>query len=280
MKILIQPKFLEHGYLSSMLRSLLNSAKLEKKLDNNVLTHIATILANEAKSGDIYEKLFNTDDYLISWEGRTLHSKDLASFVLMDNNFARGYFARSPGRTAMSDTTNCGGVPLLLEGSKRLYNRTYSSWLDEWDDNKKLDIFLPAQLASYTLTNLGEYEQAEKYGLLVYHKFNVQIRDEIIVELRNRVGHWNQPNAKMVKAVEDDTEEMKEVIEIYNKSSYRMRNMVLRGWCWNEICRSSSMICDWNNWDEMPPKISDLAGLQPKAAGGQSGAEKFLGIKL
>ena len=278
MKLNIGPAYFEHGYLSSMLRTLLSKGSV-KKLENQVLTHIASTLAVLAHEQDIYELLFNDEDRVIKRDNTSIHTKDLAAFVLMDNQFTRGYFSKTAGRNAMSDTTNCSGVPLLLEGSKRLFKKNYMSWLDEWEDKKRLDVFLPSHLASYTLSSEG-WEQAEKLGLLVFHRYKVNIRPEIVIELQQRLGNFNTPNPKMLDALEEDTSEMREVLRLYNRASYRMRNMILRGWCWNEVCRNSSMICDWNDWDNIPSKLDQLAGLQPLAATGLDPYEKFLGIKL
>ena len=279
MRINAGPSYLKHGYLSSMLHTLYNKGKITK-LENNTLTHIATILAKLAREHDIYQLLFEDKDQVLEIDGREFHTKDLAAFVLMDHTFTRGYFAKTAGSRAMSDTTNSSGVPLLLEGSKRLFNTSYMSWLTKMS-RKELDMFMPAQLNSFELDGNGDLVQAEKYGLLVYYNNNINIRPELIVELRNRVPKWDSvPNPKMVKVLKEDDEELEEVIRIYNNSTYRMRNMVLRGWCWNKVCRSDSMITNWVNWDNPPVAISDFAGLQPKAAAGLDVYEKFLGIKL
>jgi hypothetical protein len=280
MRINVQPKYLEHGYLSSLLYTLYNKGKITK-LENNTLTHIATILARLARDYDLYQLLFEDEDQVLEVEKRHIHSKDLAAFVLMDHTFTRGYFAKTAGRSAMSDTTNSSGIPLLFEGSKRLFNTSYMSWLNKMS-YKQLDMFLPAQLNSYELNQDGEIVRAEKYGLLVYHNNNIEFDAEVIATLRSRVNKWdsNPTPAQIKVGKEDEDEELLRVIEIYNKSSYRMRNMVLQGWCWNKVCRSSYMITNWNDWDAEPIRIDELAGLQPKAAGRQVGIEKFLGIKL
>lgn len=279
MKFNLQPRYLEQGYLSSMLHTLYNKGKIQK-LENNTLTHIASMLARLARDYPLYELLFEDENQTLEVDNKTIQSKDLAAFVLMDHTFTRGYFAKTAGRTAMSDTTNCSGVPLLLEGSKRLFNTSYMSWLDKMS-YKQLDLFLPAHLNSYEINNDGELVRAEKYGLLTYYTNNVTFRPEVIAKLRARVNKWDSSvNPAMAKGWEDDDGEMEEVLKIYNNSSYRMRNMVLQGWCWNKICRSSSMITNWNDWDADPIRVDDLAGLQPKAAAGQVGFEKFLGIKL
>ena len=292
MKFNLQPKYLEKGYLSSMLHTLLNKGKVDK-LENGNLTQLATILASFAHSYDPYKLLFEDDNQEMVYGKQNkyvINTKDLASFVLMDHMFTRGYFSKTAGRNAMSDTSNCQGVPLLFEGCKRLYNIKYSSWLkgvdlSDREQAVRVDIWLPAQLGTYSITSEG-WEPGTKHGLLAFTHNKVSLTDEIIQELRTLVPNWETAvSPRMIKINEEELLEsnpdLVRAVQIYNNSTHKMRNMILRGWVWSEVCRNSSMICDWNNWDEMPKKFNELAGLPPKAAGGQEAAiENFLGIKL
>lgn len=284
MKINARPTIFEKGHLSSMLQKLRNKQQCNK-LENSSLTRIASILGHLDAKYDIYELLFENDNQELKVDNVLVNTKDLAAFVLMDHTYTRGYFAKQAGRTAMTDTTNCQGVPLAFEGSRRLNNKKYMSWLNGIDLSKlesawKVDVFLPAHLGSITIGESG-LELLKTYGLIRFMHNEFDFPLDVIQEIREHVPTWQtNQSPKMVKI---DKEIMHEEFitwaERYNNCAFRLRCLILRGWVWDEKCRNSSMITNLLDWDNYPKALM-FDGLQPKAAVGQDPLLNFAGIKL
>jgi hypothetical protein len=251
--------FTKQGYLTNMFTNLLNGKKVDK-LENHHLTHIATVLGEISRSYDLYSKLFEMENEEMMLGNTNINTKDLAAFVLMDHVFTRGYFSKSAAGKATSDTTNSQGVPLALEGAKRLYNKKYSSWIPKSTDRKDLwrcDVFLPADLASFHIDDTGEVKQNELYGILNYYFNKIEILPEKIIEWRAIIPGWESKHHPPKMKGQIDTWD-----KIYNSTAPKVRAMLLRGWIWQEACRNSDMICDPLNWDDFPKAIQ-FDGLKP-----------------
>jgi len=263
MKQYKQQTIFNEGYLTDLFTKRLNGDKLEK-LSNQNLTHIATILGHISNEYALYSVLFEGPNQLLTVEGTQVNTKDLAAFVLMDHTFTRGYFAKTAGGKATSDTTNCQGVPLALEGARRLYGTPYMQWLEGYDlkDTNsmwKVDIFLPAQLGSIILDEDGKPRLAEKYGLIVLYANKVDFPPTVINQLRKLIPGWQSITTP--KMVEEGEIEGK-YGSIYNKCGYRMRNLILRGWVWQEATRNPDMITNILDWDNYPSRVS-FEGMMP-----------------
>jgi hypothetical protein len=268
MKKHVTPQFLRKGHLNRYFESLRKGQK-PRKLENHDLTRIATILGHLARDYDLYNCLFESPNVELEVDGDLVNTKDLASFVLMDHTYTRGYFSKTAGKNATSDTTNCQGVPLALEGARRVFGKTYESWLDgvnlkDIDEMWKLDVFLPAQLGSLELGSEG-LQFCDKYGLLVLRYNEIDFPPDIINYLRDEIGNWATAiNPRVVKVNEEEmSKKLYYYLTTYNDCSHRMRSLILRGWVWNENVCNSDMITNIMNWDEAPKGIL-FDGMKPK----------------
>lgn len=239
----------DEGYLQRMLTDKFND-KIIHKLENHELTRIATMLGELSHLGDIYNELFEQPNHTLLLNSITIQSKDLAAFVIMDHTFTRGYFAKQAGRKATLDTTNCQGVPLALEGAKRLYNKSYMSWIPDTTDLAKLmrlDIFLPAHLSSYEFNPLGEVVSMDKFGLLRLYMGNTTFSSEIINQIREQVPTWlTTPSPKLIAFTKLDEEKYG---KIYNNCDHKLRCLILQGWVWSKPCANDAMIRNLSDWD-------------------------------
>jgi hypothetical protein len=267
------------GYLNNMATEVLTKVKIEK-LENHSLTRIATILGHLSKDYDLYNVLFEQPNQELMVDNTKINTKDLASFVLMDHLTTRGYFARQAGGRAQNDTTNSQGVPLALEGAKRLYNKTYMSWLDGYDLSNieqmfRIDIFLPGHLASIDIDAEGVPQKRKKHGLLVLLNNDINFPSSVINQIREQVPNYlTSPNPKLINA------DLIDGIygELYNKCEHKLRCMLLQGWIFDPKCTNDAMITNVLDWDS-PAKPVSFEGIMPKGEGMTIGFTKFLGIK-
>lgn len=257
-----EPNFLRKGFLKQYYLDRFNKVKLESggKLKNHDLTRIATLLGHLYKRGDLYEQLFERKNEEIKLDGTLVNTKDLAAFVLMDHTMHRGYFAKSAGKRAVEDTTNCQGVPLALEGAKRICKVKYSEWAKHaFDDMKELwryDVFLPKDLGSLEYTSEGPQQIKGINGLYTYFRNGLDYSLEEVQRLRDYVPNWQ--TAYSPRKIEGEAH----YINNYNNSGHKMRCLILRGWVWMEEVRNDDMITNLSNWDTHPKSIM-FEGLKP-----------------
>lgn len=228
-----------------------------EKLTTDDLIRIATILGHLAKDHDLYSLLFETSNKKLLVDGTTINTKDLMWFVILDNAYARGWFWNPKGKMT-SDTSVCAGVPLAFLGAKRVFNKSYSSWLSE--DLKRVDIFLPQGLNTWRIDETGNQVLEQKsvsrggeVGLIKLHMSNYEVED--IHGIREQIILGSSKPRK----VKGDP--------IFNKCSYLLRCMIAQSWCWAAACRNSDMITDYRDWDKLAPSVdASFQGLKPKKA--------------
>ena len=268
-------KIFEQGFLTQLYIDAYTKVKRDK-LENHSLTRIASALGELSKHHDLYDLLFTQPQQTLETYGNvTVNSKDLMAFVLLDHHLARGYFSKTPGSNACVDTTNSQGVPLALEGAKRLYDKSYMSWLPIGDDKEdlwKCDVFLPEALASLRLNDSSEIMQKDTYGLITLLKNNVSFTNNEIQEMRdatpNYLSAWHPPVIKNA--------------DIYNKCNKKVRALILGGWIWSEhLPYNPDMIYNIQDWDAAI-KPASFEGLKPKTrtAPGLTGNEPKYEPKL
>ena len=282
MRIYATPKIFEKDYLKSIYWNLCNKKDF-RKLENNSLTHIASALGHLDAQYDLYELLFEKPDQEIDLGKYSVYTKDLAAFVVMDHTYTRGYFAKPAASTAMVDTTNCQGVPLALEGAKRLYNKKYSSWLKGIDlankeDAWRLDIFLPSDLCSIELDEEGETKVMDTLGLIRFYHNSIEFPIEVIQELRSRIANWQTaPNPRKIYKLsqEEESATFFTYADYYNRCAHKMRCLILRGWVWDEGVRNDDMITNPLDWDNHPKAIM-FEGLKPQVKKSTNPYERYL----
>lgn len=260
------------GYLSNLANTVFLDDDREK-LKNTDLTRIATILGTISRGCDLYNELFVLPDHVLNVDNIDVHSKDLASFVYMDHMFTRGNFAIQAGGKATSDTTNCQGVPLAFEGAKRLYNKKYSSWITTLDTKERdkifrYDVFLPAGLGSYTISE-DVVVPLDTYGLVSLLANEITFPDEVLTEFKKSYARWKI--APTPKIMSGDTK----YTRIYNRCEHKLRALILQGWIWQPACRNADMITNISNWDTFSPEHT----IKPQSLPGMVSSDlKFTGF--
>jgi hypothetical protein len=260
----LQQNIFDKGYLRNFMSDRMNT-KTMPKLQNHELTRIATALGSLSQHHDLYNLLFEQPDHVVEPEFTPtgVHTKDLAAFVLLDHTLTRGYFAKSAATKSTSDTTNSQGVPLAFEGARRIYNKTYMSWLDNRDLSSissavRADIFLPAHLGSITIGPEGP-TNTKWIGLISLLHFKIKFPLEVITQLREQVSNYLvSPGPRVVdpKLIDGDYG------EYYNKCGNKLRSMILQGWIYSPVCRNADMITNIVDWD-VPPAGPIFDGLVP-----------------
>jgi len=239
----------EQGYLSNFAGRIFNASKVldKEKLTANNLARIATILGHLSKEHDLYNLLFEQEPQMLMVDGTEVNTRDLATMVLLDHSRTRGYFHKVKD----SDTSYCQGVPLALEGAKRVNNKQYSSWLDglDMDDNNSLircDMFLPAHLNSYNINEAGGVEPSKKHGLITFLKNNVVFPDETIKQIRAQVLNWK---GKHNPGVIDPSQVDGKYGIYYNNCAQKMRCLLIQSWVFQLQRRNDTMITSITDWD-------------------------------
>ena len=271
----------KEGFLTTLAETKLRDEKVEK-LSKDQIARIATILGYLSKDHDLFNLLFEQPTQRMTVDNVVVNTADLRMFVILDHKFTRGYFVSTRG-PATSDTTYSQGVPLALEGAKRLYNKSYMSWLDGLDLSDKnsairCDIFLPAHLASLDINdNTGEVVQGKTYGLITLYANSIKFPIEVINQIREQVPNWlatHTPRMVDAKCIDDSFG------TYYNKCAQKMRSLILQGWIWgagNNV-RNDSMITDISDWDNIAPDTSkSFLGYSPTDSGISPGLLKFMG---
>ena len=258
----MKPSLFSVGYLSSLAEAIYSNKKPTAKLDTAQLMRISTIYGHLAKKYDLYELLFEKPKQLYEVDGIEIHTRDLALFTMMSHDYARGYYWKPLGRATSDPSTN-NGVPLAFAGARRVFNKSYMSWLEglERKDLIRCDMFLPYGLASL---DWRTGEAHAEYGLLNYTRNKDKIIWDLddIAELREQVNDTFRP--KKVKSLENET-----LGNYYNKSTSSMRCLLTQYWCWREPSRCTDMITDFRDWDNYAKSIdlpsTEFIGLKSKS---------------
>jgi len=261
------------GYLSYLAEKRMRGEDLtpKEKLNTDQLIRIATKLGHLAKDYDLYELLFESEPTTLEVDGTEIYTPDLTLFVLLDWTHQRGYFMQYQSG-ATSDTKMARSVPLALEGARRVFNKSYMSWLDK-NNPTRCDIFLPKGLTSHGPAEGGGFEVLPKgsRGLLVMRKHlsDVEITPEVIWELRDILGpQWaSKRQPRLLKK-----SEFKQLPDnlglVWNNIDHLCRCMLAQTWIYKYPSRNSNMITDFMDWDNYNPGLDSegnaLKGLKPK----------------
>lgn len=279
------------GFLTSLVEKVMSGGGLEnhEKLNTHQLERISTYLGHVAKKGNLYNILFKDENIRLNLDGDEVNTKDLMWFVIMDHEFARGWYWK-PSGAMTTDTSVCAGVPLAFKGAKRLFNKTYMSWLEEADETIECDIFLPQGLNSLRIDEEGEIvpevksqSRGGRGGLIsLYRSDKFDFDSTHIHRLREEVPRYaTTSKPKMVKPA--NISEDGRIGKVYNDLSHLMRCMLLQGWCWYNRSRNSDMITDFRDWDNFSKSIDSpsiaMRGLEPKTTRIATGYLKFTNTK-
>lgn len=263
-------KIAQEGFLTSLAEKCLSGTKLDNasKLRTPALERIATYFGHLSKKADLYDILFNGENERVELDGDRVNTHDLRSFVILDHSVTRGYFWK-PDVRATTDTSVNHGVPLALKGARRLYNKSYMSWID-WSAPEKCDVFLPYGLNSYEFDPESgqlvrvETEQTKRggaYGLLNLLKKEIYLSAAHVHKLRLASTSY-LTNTAPGKVSLDEEDEVLE--ELFNNCSKRLRCLLLQGWIYGPASRHSDMITDTSNWDNFAPSVDkSFAGVPP-----------------
>lgn len=255
------------GYLTNFAESIKNGETIERsqRLTTAQLMRISTIYGHLAKKYDLFELLFEKPNQELEVNGTVINTRDLANFTDMAHSVKRGYYW-TPIGSATSDPSTNNGVPLAFAGARRVFGKTYMSWLTDLDikDYMRCDIFLPFGLSSYTVSEEGEAVVTDKPGLIRYYVTREELDWKIsdIHDFRQAVGNWNYFKPKKVtKSIVEN----QNLANAYNKSDSPMRCLLLQGWCWHRPSRCEDMITDFRNWDNlMVDADQTFEGLKPQ----------------
>ena len=255
------------GYLTNLAESIRNGEKIEKsqRLTTAQLKRISTIYGHLAKKYDLFELLFEKPNQELEVDGTVINTRDLANFTDMAHTVKRGYYWKPIG-SATSDPSTNNGVPLAFEGARRIFGKTYMSWLTDLDvkDYMRCDIFLPFGLSSYTINEEGEAVVTDKPGLIRYYASREELDWKIsdIHDFRQAIGNWNYFKPRVI--IKSRVENQK-LANAYNNSNSPMRCLLLQAWCWHGRSRCKDMITDFRNWDNfMVDADETFEGLRPK----------------
>jgi hypothetical protein len=251
----------DQGYLSDLTEKVLTGNKDFVKLTANQVYQIGTALGAISKVSNLYDTLFAEPDMAVPLLKGDVHTRDLGMFVLMDHTKARGYYMKSPGRTAPTDLFMSPGVPVALEGARRVYGKTYNSWYEDIKDLEdkneviKTDMFLPWGLASHVIDpDTGNVENAPYYGIITLRRGGVTFTVDDINEIRNQTPGWLSKHGP--KVVPD--------YELYSKCSPRVRSLIIQGWIWGkQLQLNSDMITDIHDWDATSKPSKIFEGMTP-----------------
>lgn len=272
------------GYLTSLAEKVMSGGLDSKqKLRSGDLMRIATILGYLSKDYDLYSLLFEEPNKRIKVDGVEINTKDLMWFVIMDHSYARGWYWQPDG-TMVTDTSVCVGVPLVFLGAKRVYNKTYSSWLEDYEE-MKLDMFLPQGLNCWKINDKGEQVLEESnaqrggdIGLIRLYKSEYKFEIDHIHRIREQITLGSPKPRKVKDIAEEDTYD-----KLFNRCSFVLRCMIAQTWCWGSVSRNSDMITDYKNWDNLQPSVESaslaMQGLVPKNTRIAPGFLAFTGTK-
>jgi len=278
------------GYLTSIAEKVMGgNLEREEKLSTYQIERICTYYGILAKREPLYDLLFEGSNKRLEVDGDYINTKDLMWFTMMDHAYARGWYWQPNGKATL-DTSVCQGVPLALKGARRVFNKSYMSWIEglEPKDYIKCDIFLPQGLNTLKVNDVGKVEKEEKNrtrggaaGLIALHTTkDADFSVAHIHRLREQISAWaTTSKPKMVKEDLIAEHDKDRTGELFNKCSFQMRSMILHGWTWYSTSRHSDQITDFKDWDNFLPSVDRMSiamqGLEPKKTRVPEGFLKF-----
>lgn len=193
-----------------------------------------------------------------------------------------------PDKPQIYDSSCCGAVPLPMLGFKRFRNINYEDWFIADQDISvvfNLDLLLGATLSSTKYDDsAGEVCWNKSLGLY---------------RLSDNRGGGTRPNANDVKRfrtkgmgnhagsyasvygtsqVPEEGANLSD--KLYNRCTTPMRLMLAQRWAWYGKHRNSDMICDFEDWDNIPKDIETVFDKLEPQVGIPDGLKRAFGIGI
>lgn len=291
----------EPGRLKSLYEDLNSGASTKdvKQLSVDQLAQIPSIYAKLETDVDI-TKLENDKVYKTGNDKDILGSDIKAITMLMYTKARSAYCNFKPGNQVHTPSVN-GAVPLGLLGFKRFRGIPYDKWrmailhhveCDYDVENRKfkfkfskealekifkLDLLLGKTLAStyYDASDdTIKLNEEKNWGLVLLSALDTVMwtpkAQEIHLFRTVGMGNFsgNFATTYGTAGIKNAPKERSHITFMYNKCDTPMRLLIAQRWAFYGMHRGSDMICDFQDWDNLPKSIDDTSvafkGIEPQ----------------
>ena len=281
------------------------SVKNINRLTPDQLMQIPSIYASLEPSINIPD--IDDNDQFTTGNNKVIYGKDLKAITMLMYWKPRTAYCDF-GKEKQMRSAASGAVPLGLLGYKRFRNIPYDKWrrnisvdyvydissgsielqIDDETLRKifKIDLLLGKTYAStyYDETeDTVKINKDNKWGLALLSAFTGEQwkpTPEDIRYFRDNMGNYRGSFATTYGAARiEDGRDMPPIVRLYNKCDTPMRLLMAQRWAWYGMHRNSDMICDFQNWDNMPQNLDNMSagfvGMKPVANATNSGKGVF-----
>jgi len=302
------------GRLYSLLEQILEGlpAKECKRLTPDELARIPSAYATFEPTTYIPE--IEDDTIIKTANGKEITGKDLKAITMLMYLKPRSAYCNFAREKQMTSAV-AGSIPLPLLGFKRFRNIPYDTWrkkalehiisgskegipyikVKSTQELFKIDLLLGKTLSStyYDSTeDTVKLDLDKNWGLITLSSFMGDKYRPKAPDVRlfreKGLGNYRGHFASIYGSASIGTNKLpgtinKEAVEIYNRCNTPMRLMLAQRWAWYGMHRSSDAICDFQDWDNIPKNLDNMAGgftgLAPSDAGGvNSGGMGVFGL--
>lgn len=266
-----QKRITEQGVITDILIKLRNEDKTVRKLTENELMQVPNIYGSLDPTMDILN-IDNKDK--CNTDAGTITGADLKALTAIIYEYPRTAYVDCGKKPQYMVPLASSACPLALLGWKRKQNIPYNSWrLDKdlfhieegkiklADENAlkqlfKLDLYLGKGLASTGLSG-GTLSLRKGHGLGMLSPItDIEYLRKDIRYFREQGTYRNQNFASTYGATKVE-ENGRDITVLYNSCNALLKLMIAQRWVYYGLHRASDLICDFRDWDNIPPSIDD-----------------------
>lgn len=260
------------------------------RLSEIELERIATLFPNVPKNKNILE--LSNDTVITGTNGDVVQGADFKAIVKLMYTKPRSAYTKYTNKQLRSPVNS--GTPIGLLGYKRFSGVPYNAWRveivkhvrmrenelvyseDAVSEIFKLDLLLGKALAStYYDSDSDTIRLNPKYGLIlasahIENKYRPGLKETRRLRQKS-MGRYNGHFSTQFGCVQIN--ETSDFALLYNNCNSAMRLMLLARWAWYGMHRHDDMICDFQDWDNIPKNIDGVSTGMEGLTPAQSDAE-------
>lgn len=306
-----KPKFSSKNYVDfftpgrlTELADTIYSGKARKEytgLSVDDLVKLPTLYGTLDPRGSPILELDDNEEFVTSNKKVVLGS-DIKSITWLMYDKPRSAYVDYGGVKQVHSSIHSGAVPIPLLGYKRFRKLKYNAWRDRIDYIEltddftihsedeglertfRLDLLLGHTFASTKYNAATDsIEWNDKLGLIPLSTLigkGYKLAPEVVQYFRKNIGKYKTHfavtygAASIDKTVDGSIDD--DLIKMHNACSTPMKLMLSQRWCWYGNHRNDDMICDFQNWDNIPLSVDGTG--QDSLVKGLSNVSKKFGI--
>jgi hypothetical protein len=277
-----QRNIYDEGLLTDLAESILAGVPTKdlRRMSTDEMHRLPEIYAqvdfDPSSTGSILEYI-DSDKTYKTGNNKAIFGRDIKAITSLMYLKPRSAYWK-PDKPQIHDTSVCGAVPIPMLGFRRWKDINYQDWLSKRGECEVEDYYNLDLLLGYTLADTKYNKVTDTVAFnthLGLGRFSIKYYDPgwrlNYTDVRNyrevNMGNYKGSFASTYGAITMPNPDKDQKIAMHNACTVPMKLMLTQRWAWYGKHRNTDMICDFQDWDNIPKSVDDLsvslAGLEP-----------------